>query len=70
MYEYPAQVSILYDPISSGVSTFVIDPAWDKIVYGEYGSSVGYFKHPYSITVLNWGDMYVADTGNGRQVNL
>lgn len=63
------------------ILSFIVDPLWNRMIYakynsywakayGEYGASSGHFKHPNGVATDGLGNIYVADTNNGRVVKL
>ena len=62
---------------ANNLLTFIVDPAWSRIVYahynddwvkayGSYGAGITNFKHPRDISADGLGNIYVADSHGGR----
>ncbi len=79
LFNTPYDGSVVYIG-SQSLLAFIVDPAWCRIVYGNYktwakgfggyGSGNGQFAHPGAVVTDGLGNLYVADTYNGRVVQL
>ncbi|UCH64019.1 MAG: T9SS type A sorting domain-containing protein [Fidelibacterota bacterium] len=82
MFEYPKDCAIVYVSESTFLA-FIIDPAWNRLIYGEWTNEwvkpygwYGYtadgtgWNHPRRVVTDGLGNVYVADTYNGRVVSL
>ena len=57
--------------VNSGTGQILYNTGMRKLsVYGREGSGDGEFRHPHGVAVNRAGDVYIADTDNGRIVRL
>ncbi|NHZ86654.1 MAG: hypothetical protein GWP19_12370 [Planctomycetia bacterium] len=81
-YNYQGAIVWVEQNQDTFLLTFILDPAWNKLVYGDYeqewvkiygefGFNDNGWNHPRSIALDgNPGNIYVADNGNRRIVKL
>jgi hypothetical protein len=89
-YQYEPDIDLFVNPYNAAILYkdentllgFVIDPAWNKLVYGDYlenqwikihgrwGTDTNGWYHPRSVTYDGEDNLYIADTENGRIVGL
>lgn len=77
----PYNGAIVYQEEYSDLLSIIVDPFWNRLIYskyddnwikdyGAYGPGQGQFKNPNAVSTDGLGNLYVADTYNGRIIPL